>query len=456
MASPSGTWRASLEAAGRVAFLLADGKRASPAVVQLAARGGPALIGVAVKLSLAAALIAAAAAGIVAAHNDAEPQSLPSSQNAPVLKSATVPDPDDPKQAGHFVGQVTGPDGQPFTGAQIFIAPRDPRFPAQDAGLAQPLAIRATSGAGGRFEFDARDMTYTEIDGLPARRKGLLFAKAEGYAPDWIFTWGRNGAYALPGDPIKGADLTLRLVRDDASIHGRFLDHEERPVAGARVRLVELTVLWNHDLDAHLEKSRRSKHGWPSFGDLQSLRPPYVLPGISGETLTDEDGRFRMAGLGRDRLAVLEVKAPRVVTTSLTVMTRDAPDVVIDGDPAGKRTMTILGAGFTLQLRPGRTVRSIVRDRDTHEPISGMWVGPDAQRMKYEKGGYPTVSDANGRFTIYGIDPEVKRPEIFAVSQPGQPYMTATSTVDGPPLIDCTRGIPYQLRTKILVNVIGK
>jgi len=442
IALPAGAWRLSLEAAIRATSSLSAGKRAASPVLQLAAQAGRAVIGVPAKLSLVAALIGIAAVGMIAARNDAEPPTPYLKVLTPALRSATARDPDDPKQAGHFVGRVNGPDGRPLAGAKLFIVPGDPRFPPRDPDVVQPGAVRAISGADGRFDFHATDMTYTELDGLPARRKGLLIATADGYAPDWIFTWGQNGRpYGLRGDPKKGADLTLQLARDDVAIHGRLLDHEGRPLAGAQVRLDGLTVPWKRDLGAHLN----SKDQVWSFGDEQELPRPYVLPGVAGETITDGDGRFRMTGLGRNRLAELEVTAPRVVTTVLTVMTRDSADV-IDRDPDGKPRRTILGAGFTLRLKPSRTVRGIVRDRDTHEPIPGMWVGPDAGRMKYETGSYPTVSDANGRFTITGIDPEGPRPEIFAVSRPGQPYMTAKTVVDGPPLIDCTRGIPFRLK----------
>jgi hypothetical protein len=94
-------------------------------------------------------------------------------------------DPDDPKLAGTFTGRVLGPDGKPVAGAKIFIVP-------DDAKLKAIGPVRAVTGADGRFSFDAPDMTFRSLDGLPARRQGLLFAAHEGYVPDWMTTWGHH------------------------------------------------------------------------------------------------------------------------------------------------------------------------------------------------------------------------------------------------------------------------
>jgi hypothetical protein len=80
-----------------------------------------------------------------------------------------------------------------------------------------------------------------------------------------------------------------------------------------------------------------------------------------------------------------------------------APDVAIALLPDGKPTEVIYGAGFTLQLRPGRTIKGRVIDRDSREPIPGMWVGPLQNAVnEFSSSLYPWVTDAKGRFTITG------------------------------------------------------
>ncbi len=116
----------------------------------------------------------------------------------PAQKPAAATDSDDPRLAGHFAGRVLGPDGKPLAGARMYIARDDPK-------LKEIGPVRAQTTADGRFAFDAPDMTYSELDSLPARRQGLLIAVADGFAPDWMVTWARTTAHsARTGIPSQG------------------------------------------------------------------------------------------------------------------------------------------------------------------------------------------------------------------------------------------------------------
>ncbi len=319
---------------------------------------------------------------------------------------------------------MLGPDGKPVAGAKVFIVP-------DDAKLKAIGPVRAVTGADGRFSFDAPDMTFRSLDGLPARRQGLLFAIREGYAPDWMTTWGHHpGPWRMLHTPVKQAEYTLRLAKDDVTIHGMLLDPDGRGLAGARVRLKALMVPRQFDLKAHLERESRLKF-MGSTDYERNLTRPERLPGATVETFTDANGRFVMSGLGRDRLAVLEVSAPRVVVTTLTVMTRLGRDVETRLDQNGKPTQTIYGAGFILRLKPGRTVTGIVRDHNTHKGIPDMWVGPHGEAMEgFSEGEYRRTTGKDGRFTIAGLDPSLSRLEITAVPQPGALYPITTVEVD--------------------------
>jgi beta-lactamase regulating signal transducer with metallopeptidase domain len=370
-------------------------------------------------------------------------------QPAPATqKPPSDSDPDDPKFAGHFSGRVTGPDGKPLSRARVFVV----RFYGESNG---PGPVRAETDADGRFDFDAPDMTYTESDGLPERREGLLIVTKDGYAPDWFRTWGGDHR-GLHGhwDPVKGAALNLQLAAADVPIHGRFLDPAGRPLAGARVRLSRLMIPRRRDLGAHLDLMTKDYALLLAVDYERELYRPHLFPGLTTETRTDADGRFTMSGLGRDRLAELRVSAPSVVDTTLTVMTRGAPDVDILPDPKGKTTQVIYGAGFTLRLKPGRTVKGRVIDRDSREPIPGMWVGPLQNAVnEYSSSLYPWVTDEKGRFTITGLDPGILEADrinrlIVAAATPGLPYQTAWAEAagDADVLIECRRGIPFRLK----------
>jgi beta-lactamase regulating signal transducer with metallopeptidase domain len=384
------------------------------------------------------------------------PTEIAAQAASPTRKPPSARDPEDPKHAGHFNGRVTGPDGKPLGGARVFIVPA--HGANKEAG-----PVRARTGADGRFAFDAPDMTYTEVDGLPARQEGLLMVTAEGYAPDWFHTWGQDHAGLYRHwDPVKGAAVNMQLAKDDVPIRGRFLDPAGRPLVGARVRLDRLMIPLQRDLGAHLD--RQKKGGLLTMTDYErSLYRPQIL-GLTAETRTDAEGRFTLTGLGRDRLAQLRISAPSVVDTTLTVMTRDGPDIGTAPLPNGKPTRVIYGAGFTLQLRPGRAIKGRVIDRDTREPVPGMRVGPLQHVVnQFSSSLYPWVTDEKGRFTITGLDPRALEPEIIlvkdspqqnpyrlivAVGPPGLPYQTAWALAKGNAdvLIECRRGIPFRLK----------
>ena len=252
---------------------------------------------------------------------------------------------------GHFNGRVIDPDGKPLSRARVFVAP-------WTENLKTIGAVRAETDAAGRFEFDAPDMTYTNAEGRVLRRQGMLIVTADGFAADGIRTWGND----LPGfrshsDPIEGAALELRLAKSDVPIEGRFLNHDGTPLVGARVEIIGVMIPQRYDLAAHL--AREVKFTVMNVTDYErELYKPGLLPGLVVETKTDAEGRFKLSGLGRDRLTYLKVSAPSVVDTELEVMTRDDPDVRTRlGGPIQSDTM-IYGAKFTLQLKPRPEARA--------------------------------------------------------------------------------------------------
>jgi beta-lactamase regulating signal transducer with metallopeptidase domain len=355
-----------------------------------------------------------------------------------------VNDPNDPKLAGHFRGRVFGPDDKPIQHAQVYLAPNQRMLKTLGP-------VRAETDAEGHFEFDAPDMTYTELDGLPARREGLIVATAKGLAPDWMETWGENGARGSHWNPIQGAGVRLHLAQDDVPIQGRFLTPDGKPLADARVRLTRLQIPRGRNLDEQI----KGLFSILASGDYErSLDRLHLLSGLTTETRTDADGGFTLSGLGRERVAELQVSAPGVVDTTVLVMTRVGQDVGIRHEFKGLPTDYLRGANFTLQLKRGITVKGLVRDRDTHAPIPGMWVSRH-ENPQYDPALAPSmmVSDENGRFVISGLDPELlnweqEQRDVTAFPQPGGKYFMAKGFIehDASVVIDCTRGIPFRLK----------
>ena len=86
----------------------------------------------------------------------------------------------------------------------------------------RPGVVRAITAAGGRFRFSAKDLTFTALDGLPARRPGLLIASSDWLRAGLDADLGQTRSpFVSRSDPVKGAEWTLTLPRDDVAIRGR-------------------------------------------------------------------------------------------------------------------------------------------------------------------------------------------------------------------------------------------
>src|SRR5205085_9013483 len=120
-----------------------------------------------------------------------------------------------------------------------------------------------------------------------------LLARAADCGVDWVVLG--------PGRPT--LDLTLRLPAD-LPVGGRVVDLEGRPVAGAAVRVVELSTSASGALDEFLNlwaADKEKKATGSAFRVLTDKRlwPEPVLQQLAGAT-TAADGTFRLTGIGRD------------------------------------------------------------------------------------------------------------------------------------------------------------
>ena len=261
---------------------------------------------------------------------------------------------------------------------------------------------------------------------------GVLLAMADGYGPAWVKT-------LIP----KATEWALKLVRD-VPIHGRLLDQNGRPLTGVRVRVGEFHVPNRGSLDGFLDLTR-TREDFDASGP--GLFRPSFIPGLTSHAVTDQQGRFRLEGLGGERLVSLDFQGPTIRDWSITVMTREAADSKPEKFPDQLWRITY-GAGFTLRLNPGRTITGIVRDKQTGEPVADMWVASvGVQRVATEERG-DFSTDARGRFAITGFSPEFKGLDVWAYPQPGSHHFMAKTKIpdQGDVVIECPGGIPYRLR----------
>jgi beta-lactamase regulating signal transducer with metallopeptidase domain len=338
--------------------------------------------------------------------------------------ASSAPDPQ-PEPADKTIrGQVVAPDGNPMAGATVIFSRQVRILNGIGDGYASSVkseSHRVATGADGRFE-------------LSFGNDGNVIATAPGFGLGYLLK-----------------DQSIRLTAGDLPITGRLVDLEGRPVAGVKVTLGQVWLppasspgapapLKNSD--ARMLKSRASVSVPVPAGEPFSqvgrlgLRPEGLLP---DPVLTDSDGRFRIAGLGRDVLADLTFTGPAIATKSVKILTRpQAPIVNTSRDPnvAGLSDPTIYGATCTIPVEPTRPIEGFIRDAETKQPIPGAIVTAAAlsgSSLTIE-GLVSTETDAQGHYRLVGLPKEGTQGHKLSVYPPfDRPYFV-TRRVEAPSL----------------------
>jgi RNA polymerase sigma factor (sigma-70 family) len=302
---------------------------------------------------LLALSVAAGAFGVVwhraAAADPPPPQQISTQQGLAQAKP-------EGEAAVEVHGRVLDPEGKPIAGAKLY--------------LAGSKAEQATSGTDGRFQF-ATDRPARErvaSAGSPLQ----VMAVAEGYGCDWN---------TVPSN----AEMMLRLVKD-VPISGRILDSDGQPVGGARIGVSAVYAPRGEDLGSYLEAFRKGQ------GEDFAKVWKGPLPGPNAVATTAADGRFRLTGVGRERIVHLHLEGSAIATIDqLRVLTRVTETV------PGPGKSTLHGASFDYVAMASRTIRGVVRDKETGLPVAGVSVRhlPDQ--------GSNSVTDKEGRYELRGL-----------------------------------------------------
>jgi RNA polymerase sigma factor (sigma-70 family) len=321
----------------------------------------------AILLLLAAAVVGFGLARTVRTHaaggepppsaKEAAPQAPGEGAKNEPPQPANVPADAEAKESIHVRGRVLDPDGKPFAGAKLYLG-----AVTQQKERTDP--VRAVSGYDGGFQFTFPKSQLEAIDGNEPVYQVLAAA------PDHGVAW-------ATADPT-AKELTLRLVKDWPVI-GRIIDTEGKPVAGAKLTVTGICSGKGGDDGGFVEFVR--------IGALQYALPQGWVGSIPGQPAvltTGADGRFKLAGVGRDRVLSVRLEGAGIATAHLGVH----------------------GASYEHQAAVSRPIRGMVRDKASGKPLTGVVVfsiGSYPDPRYREQGASRAVTDTEGRYELLGV-----------------------------------------------------
>ncbi len=364
----------------------------------------------------------AAGAGVLTHQVLSAPQETPPAAKPPaatIAKPQTAlakPQATNDKNSITYSGRVLDPDGKPVAGAKLYM--KGDYKKGEEYSREEQSPLDATTGPDGRFKFAVPKAKYADM-------VTFVTAMAADYGAGWV---------EVPADGQRD-DLTLQLVKDDVPIIGQIVDLEGKPVAGATLRLRQIKVALGEDLGPWLEAVKAKK------GLNTALPFPYQLlelkyltrytDAVSGKVTTDAEGRFRLTGIGRNRLVRVQLDGPTIVSQYLRILTR--PGATVDatwgGEPESgipRAQWAYYGANFRHAAAPTKPIVGVVRDKDTKEPLAGVTIrslnglasGTNVQ----------TTTDAHGRYRLTGM-PKGEDTRIGVIPPRDLPYVAVSSKV---------------------------
>ncbi len=353
-------------------------------------------------------------------------------------------------------GRVLDPDGRPFAGARIYLYRLDPRD--GEALFNDPPAPDAVSQGDGRFQFTIPNPGLQTNQVGPNWGDPIVAALARGFGPAWV--------------PVTTAEdareLTLELVKDDVPIVGRILDLEGRPIPGVSVRPIMLTASTNRDLSAWEAAMAETKdiHDRPGHGHTMVRDLAFFRWGEEFAARTGADGRFRVTGIGRERVVSLWLEGPTIATEFVNIYarTRTGPtySVAVKMGKPEYGTIVYHGSTFEHAAAPTRPIEGTVRDKDTGRPLAGISIRSErfAGNIFSGQDYVRTTTGADGRYRLVGM-PAGSGNRITANPGPAQPYLGAGADVTGgigtdPATVDFALKRGVAIRGKVTDKATGQ
>jgi beta-lactamase regulating signal transducer with metallopeptidase domain len=281
-------------------------------------------------------------------------------------------------------GRVLDLEGRPVPGAKVAILGRR-KLAALNARSEDQHEVlgRSEAGADGRFRLDVprtSSLTHYELQAL-ASHAGLGLAWAE-----------MNRDAEAPQGEVK--------LSPEQAVEGRLVDLQGVPASGVTLQISGIGVA----------KADGSRYDGIRLGKgrLEALKGVWPDPVVS-----DAEGRFRIAGVGRGVQVGLSVEDPRFARQSLGIKAG------AEGRP--KRP--------ALALQPAMRVAGRVTRADTGAPLADAIVVVGAGQSMWNTSRDEYRSDAAGRFKAN--PPSGKYVKVTVYPPAGSPYLIYERNFEG-------------------------
>jgi protocatechuate 3,4-dioxygenase beta subunit len=377
---------------------------------------------IAIMLMLALGLFAGAGAvahqGMAAGEPSEESQKSEAKSQRPRPVSTTNDSrakPADEKDSIAFSGRVLDPDGKLVAGAKLYLHMGGIHW--------KPSGERPTTGADGRFRFRVPRAEFGDY-------WTVVTAAAANHGPGWVI---------VPAGGNRD-DLTLQVVTDDVPITGQIVDLEGKPVSEATLRVLRIDAAPGEDLSPWFE-AVKSKEALASKLLKKYLTRSTIA--LSPTATTDAEGRFRLTGIGRNRLVTAQLDGPTIASEHLHILTRRGENVEVpklEGKPEygePRIVMAYYGASFRHVAAPTKPIVGQVRDKDTKKPLAGIVI------RSYKLASSPfqgveiihTTTNALGRYRLTGM-PKGAGSKIRVLPPGDLPYVAILAEVPDKPGLD--------------------
>jgi len=316
-------------------------------------------------------------------------------------------------------GVVLAPDGTPLPGADVYAGSSIELLELaqgkdlKDVGVEDLGPVRAVTDEQGRFEFEAPDLTWVTPAGERKRWETLLVVTKEGVVPGWLKTWGQDRNLRSHWHPHPTRKVVVH-TRKPASLSGQFLLEGGEPLVGAHIRITGFAAPIEYDLDKHIPKEEEDPLGlFQTIDYAERLYRPQLLPGLTLDAVTDQNGQFEFSGLPEGFIVDFEVTHPAAVTTNLRAAVREMEPVYRKPFmEQGKPQLSLYGSGFSTELPRGAELRGIVQSSEILDPekAPGVLIARANQNAKEGFYGQRFRTDEYGEFNVTGLP---KNPEGY-------------------------------------------